>query len=243
MPISDTPLLSVVIPTYNERDNIGRLVHELLAVCRPTPTEVIVVDDSSPDGTAEVVEAMMGANPRVRLITREGKLGLSSAIYAGAGSARGKYVCVMDADFSHDPEEVPQMLARAQQEYSIVIGSRYVKGAVFIDQSFARRAISYVLNLGARVLFQLGAQDALTGFALVERDVLLATPTRYSSSGFKWLVEVLVTQRDLRVAEWPIVFRERVAGSSKASIQEAFSFAQLCGRLLAWRVRRWLGLT
>ena len=135
------PTLSVVIPTYNERDNIERLVGQLLEVCGPTATEVVVVDDGSPDGTAEAVEAIAAGDARVRLISRAGKQGLSSAVYAGAEAARGQYVCVMDADFSHDPEEVPQMLALAQQGYAVVIGSRYVKGSAFIDQPLVRRAI------------------------------------------------------------------------------------------------------
>lgn len=235
------PVLSIVIPTYNERANIQRLVTQLLEVCNPTPTEVIVVDDSSPDGTAEIVETISGVDPRVSLITRASKQGLSSAVYAGAEAASGKYVCVIDADFSHDPEEVPPMLLQAQQGYSVVIGSRFVKGAAFIDQPFARRAISFVLNLGARLLLQIGANDALTGFAVVERDVLLSTPTRYSSGGFKWLVELLATQRDLRVAEWPIIFRDRTAGASKASAKEAVSFGVLCARLLSWKLKKLSG--
>jgi dolichol-phosphate mannosyltransferase len=242
MATQENPVLSVVIPTYNERDNIERLVRQLLEVCGQTTVEVIVVDDGSPDGTADVVGTMSATDARVKILSRAGKQGLSSAVYAGAAVATGKYVCVIDADFSHDPEEVPQMLAVAQQGYSVVIGSRYVKGAAFIDQPFARRAISFVLNLAARTLLQVRARDALTGFALVEREVLLATPTRYSAGGFKWLVELLATQRDLRVAEWPIIFRDRAAGSSKASAKEAIGFAVLCGRLLLWRLKGGVGL-
>jgi len=236
------PLLSIVVPTYNERDNIERLIYEILEVCKPTTTEVVVVDDGSPDGTDAIVKDMSTTNSWITLITRAGKQGLSSAVYAGAAAANGRYVCVMDADFSHDPEEVPQMLARAEQGYSVVIGSRYARGSGFIDQPFARRTISYALNLGARVALQIGARDVLTGFAIVERDVLLATPTRYSAGGFKWLVELLATQRNLRVAEWPIIFRERKAGSSKANVKEVISFAVLCGRLLTWKVKGWLRL-
>jgi len=237
----EKPLLSIVIPTYNERDNIERLVYELLEVCRPTPSELIVVDDGSPDGTADIVSAMARTDPRIMLTTRSNKQGLSSAVYAGAESANGQYICIIDADFSHDPEEVPLMLDRAQQGYSAVIGSRYVKGAAFIDQPFTRRMISFILNLGARLILQIGARDVLTGFVIVERNVLLATPTRYSASGFKWLVEMLATQPNLRVAEVPIIFRERGAGASKASVKEALSFGVLCLRLLFWKVRRSLG--
>jgi dolichol-phosphate mannosyltransferase len=235
-----SPLISVVIPTYNERDNIERLVQTLLNVCSPTPTEVIVVDDGSPDGTSELARGMSDLDPRVKLVARQSKLGLSSAVYAGAAVASGRYVCVMDADFSHDPEEVPQMLAHAQQGYAVVIGSRYAKGSAFIGQPLTRRAISYVLNLAARIILRIRARDALTGFAIVERDVLLATPTRYAAGGFKWLIELLATQRDLQVTEWPIIFRDRTAGVSKASAKEATSFAILCGRLLLWKVRGWM---
>jgi dolichol-phosphate mannosyltransferase len=231
------PLISVVIPTYNERGNIERLVHTLLNVCSPTPIEVIVVDDGSPDGTSKVARSMSNVDSRVKLVLRRGKLGLSSAVYAGAAAASGTYICVMDADFSHDPEEVPQMLAHARRGYSVVIGSRYVKGSAFIGQPFSRQAISYVLNLAARILLQIRARDVLTGFAIVEREILLATPTRYSARGFKWLVELLATQRGLRIAEWPIIFRDRTQGSSKASAKEAIHFAVLCGRLLRWKMK------
>lgn len=234
---SSDPLLSVVIPTYNERENIARLVERILAVSGETPIDIIVVDDASPDGTAEVVEQLASADSRVRVLKRVGKQGLSGAVLAGAELASGEFVCVMDADLSHDPEEIPQMLEVAQTGYDVVVGSRYVRGSAFVGQPLFRQALSYVLNQGARALLQIRTRDILTGFALVRREVLLRTPTRYSAGGFKWLFELLATQRGLRVVEWPIVFRDRKAGSSKATVKEAITFAKLCARLLAWRVR------
>lgn len=232
------PTLSVVIPTFNERDNIATLVDRILDASRGTHLEVIVVDDASPDGTADVVRGMGEADPRVRVIERAGKGGLSGAVFAGVEQASGRFVCVMDADLSHDPEEIPQMLAVAQQGCQVVIGSRYAPGAAFVGQPMIRRIISLALNLIARGLFWIKTRDVLTGFALLEREVLLATNTRYSRGGFKWLLEVLATQPGLKVCEWPIVFRDRKAGLSKATMKEALVFGVLCAQLLGWRVRK-----
>jgi len=234
--------LSVVIPTYNERDNISPLVHRILAANQATSIEVIVVDDGSPDRTADVVRGIVASDPRVRVIERGGKAGLSSAVFVGAQASAGAYVCVMDADLSHDPDEIPQMLEVARQGCQVVVGSRYAPGATFVGQPMVRRFISLALNLTARALFLLPTRDVLTGYALLERDVLLSTPTRYSHAGFKWLLEVLATHRGLKVCEWPIVFRDRKAGSSKATAKEAAVFAVLCVRLLGWRARRLLRL-
>lgn len=230
--------LSVVVPTYNERDNITELVSRILANNPKTDLEVIVVDDGSPDGTAEVVRNLANADPRVKLMVRERKGGLSSAVFAGATASTGKYICIMDADLSHDPDEIPQMLGLAQQGCQVVVGSRYAPGASFVGQPLSRRLISLVLNTAARMLFFIRTKDVLTGYALLEREVLLSTPTRYSSAGFKWLIEVLATHPRLKVCEWPIVFRDRKAGSSKATMKEAVVFLRLCAQLVGWRTRK-----
>ena len=230
-----TITLSVVIPTYNERENIARLVCRILGSSPGLPIEVIVVDDGSPDGTAQVVRDL--AEPQVRVVERKGKAGLSSAVFAGAEASTGDYICVMDADLSHDPDEIPQMLAVAQQGCQVVIGSRYAPGAKFVGQPMFRRLLSRILNGAARGLFAIRSRDVLTGYAVLERDVLLSTPTRYSHAGFKWLLEVLATHKGLKVREWPIVFRDRKAGLSKATLKEAVVFGVLCGRLLGWRTR------
>ena len=235
---TNDPVLSVIIPTYNERENIARLVNEILEIMNDTPTEVVVVDDASPDGTADIVRELAATDSRIRLVARAGKQGLSGAVFAGVAASSGAFACVMDGDFSHNPEEIPQMLAKAQEGHDVVIGSRYAKGAAFVGQPLSRRAISYALNTMARILFAIRTRDVLTGYALVRREVLVTAPTRFSAGGFKWLVEVLATQPGLRVYEWPILFRDREAGASKASLKEAVTFAVLCARLFAWRARR-----
>ena len=232
------PLLSVILPTYNERENVRALVPKVLDILWDRPCEVIVVDDGSPDGTADAVRELSSADERVRLVERSGKSGLSSAVFAGAEHARGRFVAVMDADLSHDPEELPEMLAKGLDGYDVVVGSRFVKGSGFVGQPALRRLISRVLNLGCRALLLLPQRDVLTGYALCRREVIAGAPTRYSARGFKWLLELLATQRGLRVYEWPIIFHDRRAGMSKASAKEALGLAALCLRLLAWRIRR-----
>ncbi len=229
------PLISVLLPTYNERENVAALAPAILDVLRSAPCEVIVVDDASPDGTAAAVRRMAAADPRVRLVERSGKRGLAGAVFAGAREARGRFVAVMDADRSHDPEELPDMLARAADGYDVVIGSRYVEGSAFLGQPFLRRLISRLLNAAARTLLLLPYNDVLTGYAVCRRELLAEPRTRYSSPGFKWLLELLSTRRGLSVYEWPIVFHDRQAGFSKASALEALRLGALCVRLAAWR--------
>ena len=230
--------VTVVVPTYNERENVAVLVPRVLGALHAVECEVIVVDDASPDGTADAVRDLALADARVRLVSRAAKLGLSGAAFAGAEAAEGGYVCVMDGDLSHDPMELPQMLALAQEGAHVVIGSRFAPGGMLVNVSLFRRAVSLVTNCAARALNGLGARDVLTGFVLCERRVLTDAPTRYSARGFKFLLEVLATQRELTVREWPIAFRDRQRGSSKATLREVYELAALCVRLAAWRVRR-----
>ena len=138
------PLISVVIPTRNERVTIVPLARSILGALDCTPSEVIVVDDNSPDGTAEEVAAFASTEPRVRLLSRDGKHGLASAVFHAAHAARGRFACILDADFSHDPAEIPGMLAKAQEGYDVVIGSRFVPGAANIGQPPPRRLASTI---------------------------------------------------------------------------------------------------
>ncbi len=233
-----SPQLSVVLPTYNEAGNVAALIDGIRSAMGGTSIEIIVIDDNSPDGTPGIVRELAAADPRVRLIERAGKQGLSSAVFAGAEVAEGSYVAVMDADLSHDPEELPDMLAKAIQGYDVIIGSRFVRGSANQGQPLVRRAMSVLLNTGARLVLQLRPNDVLTGYVLCRRELLTTMPTRYSAGGFKWLIELLATQRGIRVHEWPIRFRNREQGSSKANLQEVLTFAILCARLTAWRILR-----
>ena len=237
MTAASEPLLSVILPTYNERENVSVLVPRVLDILRDVPCEVIVVDDSSPDGTAATVREMGASDGRIRLLERPGKAGLASAVFAGAAEAHGRFVAIMDADLSHDPEALPEMLARADG-YDVVIGSRYVQGGAFSHQPLVRRLISRILNTGVRVMLMLPQHDVLTGYALCRRELLTQMPTRYSARGFKWLLELLAVYRGLQVYESPIIFQNRYAGVSKADAREALGLAVLCLRLAPRRLRR-----
>ncbi len=234
---SEVPVLSVIVPTYNEEANIAHMAHSILDVMAARPTEVIVVDDNSPDGTAKVVQELATRDPRIRLVGRQAKLGLASAVFEGSRVARGEFICVMDADLSHDPEEIPQMLDLAQRGADVVIGSRFVPGSRFVDQPLSRRIISSVLNLVARLVLRLSPKDVLSGYVLCRRQLLISMPTHYSGRGFKFLLELLATAPKLHVEEWPIRFRERRHGKSKAGLREATEFAWLCARLFGWQMR------
>ena len=244
-PAADSPsqpdgpvLLTVVVPTYNERGNIGALTAAVFEALGDTPVELLVVDDASPDGTGDAVAQLARDDPRVRLIRRERKRGLAGAVFAGADEARGTYVCVMDADFSHDPVHLPGMLAKAEEGYDVVIGSRFAPGAGFGQQPVARRVASVLANGWARAILRLPQRDVLTGYVLCRRELLTEMGPRNSAGGFKWLMEMLASNRDARTYEWPIVFLARRSGSSKANAREALAFLVLSLRLALQRQAR-----
>lgn len=244
MTIQDEIELSIIIPTYNERDSIRVLVAALLTEASAIPLEIIVVDDDSPDRTAEVVIDMNHQDSRVHLLPRPSKQGLAGAVFAGVRMARGEFIAVLDADFSHDPAELPGMLVRAYLGSDIIIGSRFLAESNFAGQPLLRTVLSRVLNFGVKVLLRLRTQDVLTGYVLCRRECLDKMPTHYSAKGFKWLVELLVTQPHYKVHEIPIVFKERKHGVSKATPSEILSLVVLCTKLRWWQIRHgriWVG--
>jgi dolichol-phosphate mannosyltransferase len=225
----------VVIPTYNERDNVGRLVPQILAL---NPIfEVLVVDDASPDGTADVVAELARANPRVHLLRRAGKMGLGSAYVEGFGvalSLDADLVFEMDADFSHKPEYLPDLLA-AIADKDLVIGSRYVSGVNVVNWPMSRLLLSYFANLYTRVVTGLPVRDATGGFKCFRRETLLGIDYATArSDGYAFQIELnyRAWKRGFRVAEIPIVFVDRLHGTSKMSkriIWEAVG--------MVWRLR------
>jgi dolichol-phosphate mannosyltransferase len=237
-PPVEPPVLTVVVPTYNERGNIKPLAAAIFEALGDTPAEVLVVDDASPDGTGDAAAELARDDPRVRLIRRERKQGLAGAVFAGADEARGGYVCVMDADLSHDPAHLPGMLAKAEEGYDVVIGSRFAPGAGLGRQPLPRRVASVLANGWARAVLRLPQRDVLTGYVLCRRELLTGLRPRHSAGGFKWLMEMLASNRDARTFEWPIVFRTRRSGSSKANVREVIAFFALSLRLAFRRPAR-----
>lgn len=220
----------VVIPTYNERENIQRIVPQVLAA---TPCEVLVVDDESPDGTAEAVAAMGAADPRVRLLRHRPKMGIGPAYKAGfqAALADGAdYVVQMDADLSHPPEMLPRFVA-LMADADVVLGSRYVRGITVVNWPIERLLISYFGNWYARRVTGLPIRDATGGFKCWRRDALAAVDLdRVRSNGYAFQIEMnfRAWRRGFRLHEVPIVFVDRDTGESKMNKRIGLEALWIC---------------
>lgn len=233
MPASKTdwsaPQLSVVIPTFNERDNVAPLYEKLSKVFGDTPWEMIVVDDDSPDGTADVVKTLAKSHPNVRCIHRVGRRGLSSACIEGISASVAPFAAVMDADHQHDESILPQMLQAAKDGAQLVIGSRYT------EQGSAGEGFSSIRHWGSRLATWMGSviagsktTDPMSGFFLLHRELFDVVAAKLSPEGFKILLDIIVTARginkDFTVAEVPYDFRQRLAGESKLSALVVMQF-------------------
>ena len=224
---------SIVIPTYNEADGIGKLLTALDDSFRANSLdgEIIVVDDNSPDGTGAVVEELAQRLP-VRCLHRAGKLGLSSAVIEGWGLARSTSVALgaMDADFSHDPQALPNMVAALESgEYGLAVGSRYVPGGGIANWPKRRIITSRVACWLARPLTPV--KDVTSGYFLVRREAL--DGVTLDPIGFKIGLEVIAKAHYGKAIEIPYVFTDRVAGESKLNQREIFNYLKQLGRLYA----------
>ncbi len=210
----------IVIPTYNERENISRILPEVLAV--DGSVEVLVVDDNSPDGTGEIVAGMAEKTSRVHLLQRAGKMGLGSAYRDGFAKALemgADYVMEMDADFSHDPKYIHDFL-RMIEVSDVVLGSRYQNGVNVINWPISRLILSYSANLYTRIVTGMPILDATGGFKCFRREVLEAIDYRTSrSDGYSFQIELNFRcwRQGYRIREIPIVFIDRHSGTSKMS--------------------------
>jgi len=235
--------LTVVVPTFEERDNIAPLLARLATALEGIAWEVVFVDDDSPDGTAEAVRAVARADRRVRIVQRLGRRGLSGACIEGILSSAAPYVAVMDADLQHDPTLLPRMLARlAADELDLVIGSRYAAGGTTGSWSRRRRLISRLGSRTARWLLHLpDLTDPLSGFFMLRREAFESCARRLSQQGFKVLLDILASApQPLRVVEMPYRFAPRTHGTSKLDAAVAWQFGwliveKLSGRLLPAR--------
>ncbi len=220
----------MIVPTYNERENLPELVRLLLDL--PINLGVIVVDDSSPDGTGAIADTLAATHQnRVFVIHRSGKLGLGTAYIAGFRKALNisemggmvVRIMTMDADFSHHPKYIPSMVHASIEGADLVIGSRYVKGGGTPDFPLNRRLLSSGANTFAKIMLGLRARDVTAGFRCYRREVLEALPLdEIFSSGYSFLIEMLflVQNFGFKVGEVPIIFMDRVEGTSKISSQE-----------------------
>lgn len=227
--------LTMVVPTYNERDRLEELVTAVFAAAeaRGLALEMVIVDDNSPDGTGTLADEL-AMRFRLRVVHRAGKLGLGTAVVAGFNAAAADVVGVMDADFSHPPALVPDLYAAFQATAAdVVVASRYIPGGSTPDWPFKRRLLSRTACLLARGLSPI--RDAASGFFLIRRDI--ARGTMIKAGGFKICLELIVRSGAARLTEVPYRFDDREVGDSKMSLREA------AGYLVQLRDLYWLRLT
>jgi dolichol-phosphate mannosyltransferase len=211
----------VIIPTYNEADNIGQVMELVLA--QSPPISILVVDDNSSDGTAELVRSKMEEHPgRIHLIERSGKLGLGTAYLRGFRYALSRdfpYICEMDADLSHDPDDLPRLIESVRaDDVDLAIGSRYVEGVRVINWPLSRLVLSYSAGIYTRTITRLPILDVTAGFKCFHRKVLEALPlNRVNSDGYAFQVEMhyRTWRAGFRIKEIPVIFTERTEGESK----------------------------
>lgn len=225
----------VIIPTYNEKDNVRSLTDAVLA--QHADLQILYVDDNSPDGTGTIIDSIVKTNDRVHVLHRSGKLGLGSAYRDGFRVALSKgadYLFEMDADFSHDPRALPQFLD-AIEENDLVIGSRYLNGVSVVNWPIRRLILSYYASVYTRWVTGLQLRDCTSGFKCFRRSTIEAIDlSRVTSDGYSFQIEMnyRCMEKGLRIAEIPIIFIDRHAGSSKMSggiVREAV--------LMVWKLR------
>jgi len=224
--------MSIIVPTYNEAENIKKLIPVVDSVLKDYDHEIVVVDDNSPDLTAKVAKKLAEEYP-VKVVVREKKLGLASAIVYGFRNANGDVLGVIDADLQHPPTLLGEMAKKIKNGYDIVVASRYVEGGGIEGWPFHRWLISKVAILLAKPLISI--KDPMSGCFLLKRQVIEGI--NLNPTGYKLLLEILVKGNYKRIAEVPYVFRERVYGQSKLGIGEVLRYLRLLLNLYNYRMR------
>ncbi|MGA7685656.1 MAG: glycosyltransferase family 2 protein [Terriglobales bacterium] len=212
--------LAVVIPTYNEKENVPVVLSALARSLYGVDWEAIIVDDDSPDGTAESVREMAATNPRIHVIERIGRRGLSSACIEGMLSTSAPYIAVIDADMQHDETVLPKMLEKIRDEHlDLVVASRNLASGGMGEFSRGRVWLSNLGNRVSRLVCHCDISDAMSGFFVIDRHFFQEIVHRLTGSGFKILVDILASsRRPVRVAEVPYRFRNRARGESKLDV-------------------------
>lgn len=221
--------LAVIVPTFNERDNVRPMLERLCSTLDGLAWELVFVDDDSPDGTAEAVRDIARADPRVRCLQRIGRRGLSTAVVEGILSTSAPVVAVIDADLQHDETLLPEMLKMIRHhDIDLVIGSRYVQGGSVGNWSRERQAISRIASRLSRLVVKAEISDPMSGFFMIRREAFDQCVRRLSGLGFKILLDLFASApRRLAFVELPYQFRQRLHGESKLDSQVAWEFLML----------------
>lgn len=226
--------LSVILPTYNERENLPEVIAQLRGL--PIVVECVVVDDNSPDGTGVVADRLASTDPLIKVIHRHRKAGLASAVFAGLSKASAPYIAVMDADLQHPPHLLVEMLRSLEDGYDVVVASRYVRGGGVVGWAMLRHIVSRVATLLAHLTLPRSrvVKDPISGYFALRREVLESVKIT-PSIGYKLLLATLVKGRYSRVKEVPMVFRRRLRGESKLNEKEILNYLKLLVNLLRQR--------
>ncbi|TET79973.1 MAG: polyprenol monophosphomannose synthase [Candidatus Cloacimonadota bacterium] len=234
----------VIIPTYNEKENIEKIISAVLKIC--TSSDVLVIDDNSQDGTGSIVKSFQKRTDRVYLFEREKKLGLGTAYLKGFKfgiKKRYDYLFEMDADFSHDPEDLPRFLEEIQKA-DLVIGSRYKNGVSVVNWPITRLLLSYFANVYARIVTGVPVKDLTAGFKCFRREVIESIDLdSIHSDGYGFQIEMnyWTFRKGYRIKEIPVIFIDRRSGESKMSkriIWEAFWLVIRLRFLRIFRIKR-----
>ncbi len=234
--------LSLIIATYNEKENLERLVEAIFKALQGADFELIIVDDNSPDGTGQLADAMASARPNLLVVHRPGKLGRGTAIVDGLKAAHGEIIGVMDADFQHPPELLPTLLGMAQGGVDVVIASRYVEGGGAEGRTSFRDFVSQTaLWLSHLFLPQTkGVRDTQSGYFLFHREAMENVPLEVK--GFTVLVGILAKGKYKTTVEVPYTFKMRAAGKSKLGSMEILGYVKLLLKLSNYRVLKFMGV-
>jgi len=236
---NDAIELAVVVPCFNERDNVAVLVDKLTGALHGIEWEVIFVDGDSPDGTATLVRKLAGSNRRVRCIQRIGRRGLSSAVVEGMLASSAPYLAVIDGDLQHDERLLPKMLGALKDEkLDLVVGSRYVEGGGIGLWDHKRAALSSLATRLARLIIDEPLSDPMSGFFVITRPALERAVRRLSGQGFKVLLDLFAsTPQPYHFRELPYTFRDRLHGKSKLDSFVAWEYLMLLlDKLIGWLV-------
>ena len=229
-----SPQISIIIPTYNESQNILKIIRSICESIPRIPTETIIVDDNSPDGTGSIVEEYIEnvkefANHTINIIHRKTKSGLGSAILSGIQQAAGETIVVMDSDLSHPPSVIPKLLDTLKHRYDLVIASRYTTGGAIEGWNLKRKLISKTATQIAKKGLGIDVKDPMSGFFAFKKKII--HDLKFDALGYKMLLEILVKAGDLNIAEIPYTFTDRQFGSSKLGTSTVIDYMRSVWRL------------
>ena len=230
-----------ISPTYNEKKNIAELINRITLI--PTEIDLLIIDDNSPDGTADIVKSYMVENKHIFILEREKKLGLGTAYCEGFQWAldRGYDLIVqIDADLSHNPDDIPRMV-KMSKSADLVIGSRYIDGVNVVNWPMRRLLLSYCANLYTRIFIQFSIKDSTGGFKCFKRDVLESIDlSKIYSEGYSFQIEMnfLAYNKGFKLKEIPIVFTDRTVGESKMNTNIVYEAIVMVPKLLFRKIFR-----